>query len=158
MTTPLFKKLNHKEQDIIIIHSPAEFKKEMEAIKKTGHTIKNFALADVKPLKEIAFIVSFVQTTTEVEKIINAIDKKLIDDAVVWFAYPKGSSKKYKAEINRDNGWEALGKNGFDTVRSVAIDADWTGLRFSKNEFIKVMKRNPALALSEKGKTRTTKK
>ncbi len=77
----------------------------MEAIKKTGHTIKNFALADVKPLKEIAFIVSFVQTTTEVEKIINAIDKKLIDDAVVWFAYPKGSSKKYKAEINRDNGW-----------------------------------------------------
>lgn len=115
-------------------------------------------LADIKQLKEIAFIVSFVKTKTEVEKIISTIDKKLAADAVVWFAYPKGTSKKYKAEINRDNGWEALGKNGFDAVRSVAIDADWTGLRFRKNEFIKVMKRNPALALSEKGKTRAGKK
>lgn len=158
MPTLLFKKLNHKEQHIIIIHSPAEFKEEMDAIKKAGHDVKSVALSDVKQLKEITFILSFVQTKSEVEKIINAIDKKLVQDAVVWFAYPKGTSKKYKAEINRDNGWDALGKNGFDTVRSVAIDADWTGLRFRKNEFIKVMKRNPALALSEKGKTRATKK
>lgn len=158
MTTALFKKLNHKEQEIIILNAPPEFKPEMDAIKKAGHELKNIIPSDLKQLKEIMFIVSFVQTKKDVEKIISTIEKKLITDAVVWFAYPKGTSKKYKAEINRDNGWESIGKIGFDTVRSVAIDDDWTGLRFRKNEFIKVMKRNPALALSEKGKARATKK
>lgn len=158
MTTALFKKLNHKEQEIIILNAPPEFKPEMDAIKKAGHELKNIIPSDLKQLKEIMFIVSFVQTKKDVEKIISTIEKKLITDAVVWFAYPKGTSQKYKAEINRDNGWESIGKIGFDTVRSVAIDDDWTGLRFRKNEFIKVMKRNPALALSEKGKARATKK
>ena len=158
MTTALFKKLNHKEQEIIILNAPPEFKPEMDAIKKAGHELKNIIPSDLKQLKEIMFIVSFVQTKKDVEKIISTIEKKLITDAVVWFAYPKGTSKKYKAEINRDNGWESIGKIGFDTVRSVAIDDDWTGLRFRKNEFIKVMKRSPALALSEKGKARATKK
>lgn len=158
MTTALFKKLNHKEQEIIILNPPAEFKGEMDAIKKCGFKLKSLMTTEISQLKEITFILSFVLTKNEVEKISASVEKKLIPDAVVWFAYPKGTSKKYKAEINRDNGWEALGKKGFDPVRSVAIDTDWTGLRFRKNEFIKVMKRNPALALSEKGKTRTSKK
>ena len=158
MTTPLFKKLNHKEQEIIILQAPPEFKPEMEAIKKAGHKLKSICTSDSIQLKEIGFILSFVQTKGEVKEIITAIEQKLMEDAVVWFAYPKGTSKKYNAQINRDNGWEALGKKGFDPVRSVAIDADWTGLRFRKNEFIKVMKRNPSLALSEKGKNRTAKK
>jgi hypothetical protein len=158
MITPLFKKLNHKGQDILIINSPAEFKPEIEAIKKAGNKLNSLATSDINALKEITFILSFVQTKSDIEKISTAIDKKLVEDAIVWFAYPKGTSKKYKAEINRDNGWEALGKKGFDTVRSVAIDMDWTGLRFRKNEFIKVMKRNPDLALSDKGKKRVIKK
>ncbi|HET6227160.1 MAG TPA: hypothetical protein VFF27_12825 [Bacteroidia bacterium] len=158
MTTPLFKKLNHKGQDIVIINAPDEFKPEMEAIKKAGNKVNSIGTNALSSLKEIGFILSFVQTKKEIEKLAASIDKKLVEDAVVWFAYPKGTSKKYKAEINRDNGWEPLGKEGFDTVRSVAIDNDWTGLRFRKNEFIKVMKRNPTLTLSEKGKTRAKKK
>lgn len=158
MTTPLFKKLNHKEQEICIVNAPDEFKKEMNSIQKAGHKLTSLPSTEITKIKEIEFILSFVQTTAEIEKIINAIDKKLTEDAVVWFAYPKGTSKKYKAEINRDNGWQALGKKGFETVRSVAIDDDWTGLRFRKTEFIKTMKRNPSFAMSEKGKTRTGKR
>jgi hypothetical protein len=30
-----------------------------------------------------------------------------------------------------------LKKAGFDTVRSVAIDEDWTALRFRRKEYIK---------------------
>jgi hypothetical protein len=30
---------------------------------------------------------------------------------------------------------------GFDTVRSIAIDEDWTGLRFRRKEYIKSSKR-----------------
>ena len=58
-------------------------------------------------------------------------------DATVWFAYPTGTSKKYKCDFNRDTGWNALQAEGFDTVRAVAIDEDWTALRFRRKEFIK---------------------
>lgn len=157
MTTPLFKKLNHKDQEILIINAPDEFRKEMDSMIKGGHKITSLFSTDLSKIKEIEFVLSFVQTSAEVERIIGSIDKKLTEDAVVWFAYPKGTSKKYKAGINRDNGWQALGKKGFETVRSVAIDNDWTGLRFRKAEFIKTLKRSSSFAMSEKGKARTKK-
>jgi hypothetical protein len=55
----------------------------------------------------------------------------------VWFAYPKGTSKKYTCNFNRDTGWDAMKALGFDTVGIAAIDADWTALRFRREEHIK---------------------
>jgi hypothetical protein len=55
----------------------------------------------------------------------------------VWFAYPKGTSKKYTCDFNRDTGWDTLKALGFDTVRAVAIDDNWTALRFRRVEYIK---------------------
>jgi hypothetical protein len=52
------------------------------------------------------------------------------------FAYPKGTSKTLKSEVNRDSGWDVLRSAGFDTVRLVAIDADWSALRFRRKENI----------------------
>jgi hypothetical protein len=37
-------------------------------------------------------------------------------------------------------------------VRQVAIDEDWSALRFRKAEFIKAMKRNPDGAISALGR------
>jgi len=75
---------------------------------------------------------------------------------VIWMAYPKGTSKKYTCEFNRDSGWKALGKAGYEPVRIVAIDEDWSTLRFRKVEHIKNLKRNPKGAISKAGKKRTT--
>lgn len=61
------------------------------------------------------------------------------EDAIVWVAYPKGTSKNYQCEFNRDTGWGKLGELGFEPVRQVAIDADWTALRFRRVEYIKKM-------------------
>jgi hypothetical protein len=77
---------------------------------------------------------------------------------VVWFAYPKGTSKKYKSEINRDNGWQILGELGFEGVRGVAIDEDWSALRFRRVEFIKAMNRDKKRAMITQGKARLGKK
>jgi hypothetical protein len=158
MTTPLLKKLNHKGQEIFIIGVPDEFKPEMEAMNKSGNKATEASLSDLNKIKQLEFILSFVQTKTEVEKIIQLADNKLQKDAVVWFAYPKGTSKKYKAAINRDNGWEALGKKGFEPVRAIAIDADWSALRFRKVEFIKTMTRNADFAMTTEGKMKARKK
>lgn len=149
--TPLFKKLNFKQhKEILILNSPTEFETELNAIKDRT-TVKT----DIKSVSDIEFVLIFINTQTEIDKTTPLIDKKLKGDGIVWFAYPKGTSKKYKAEINRDNGWETLGKSGFEGVRQVAIDEDWSALRFRKVEFIKTMKRRTDFAMTEKGKQKT---
>ena len=92
----------------------------------------------------------FVTKLSEVEQSINAIYNELEGDAMLWYCYPKGSSKKYKCDFNRDNGWQALGDRNLEPVRQVAIDEDWSALRFRKVEFIKTMTRS--FAISEGGK------
>jgi hypothetical protein len=77
---------------------------------------------------------------------------------VVWFAYPKGTSKRYACEINRDTGWAALGQAGFEPVRMVAIDEDWSAVRFRRAEFIKTMTRDRKWAMSKEGKEKAAKK
>jgi hypothetical protein len=72
----------------------------------------------------------------------------------VWFAYPKGTSKRYTSQINRDKGWQVLGDLGFEPVRSVAIDEDWSASRFRRVEFIKKMTRAKELRMTAQGKAR----
>lgn len=48
----------------------------------------------------------------------------------------KGTSKRYACEFNRDTGWQVIRGLGFDSVRQVAIDEDWTTLRFRRKEYI----------------------
>ena len=75
----------------------------------------------------------------------------------MWFAYPKGSSKRYRCGINRDTGWAALGKAGFEGVRMVAIDEDWSAVRFRRAEFIKTMTRDKRWAMSKAGRKKASK-
>jgi hypothetical protein len=75
-----------------------------------------------------------------------------------WWAYPKGSSKNYKCDFNRDTGWQIMGKLGYESVRMVAIDEDWSALRFRKVEFVKIMTRDKSWVLTEEGKRKTKNK
>lgn len=149
--TPLFKKLNFKQQkEICVLNHPAEFEAELEAMK--GYTTIR---TDHNEANEIEFVLAFVKTKADIDTITPLIDKKLDGDGIVWYAYPKGTSKKYKAEINRDSGWDILGKSGFEAVRQVAIDEDWSALRFRKVEFIKTMTRRPDFAMTKAGQLKT---
>ncbi len=128
----LFEKLNLKDhQEILILNAPESFNRELSRL--PAITIHRH----LESLPEIRFSVAFVTRQTEVDALAPQIAAKAKGDAIVWFAYPKGTSKKYKCDFNRDTGWAALKKAGFDTVRSIAIDEDWTGLRFRRKEFIK---------------------
>lgn len=148
--TPLFKKLNYKGQkEICIVNFPVEFVCEMEAMEKVT-TINT----DIDDTTKLEFVLAFVKTKDEIDHLAPVINSKLQGDGVVWFAYPKGTSKKYKVDINRDNGWESLGDLGLEAVRAVAIDEDWSALRFRKVEHIKTMKRREGFALSKEGKAK----
>lgn len=146
--TPLFKKLNYKETyNCLVINGPASFKEEVKAMENGFHIHEH-----PEEMESIDFALVFVTTLAEIESSFNQIQDKLQNDFVLWFCYPKSTSKKYKCEFNRDNGWEFLGKSGMEPVRQVAIDEDWSALRFRKTEFIKTMKRG--FAISEEGKKR----
>jgi hypothetical protein len=105
-------------------------------------------------VKEISFALAFATKQKEVDTATKAVAKKAKGDAVVWFAYPKGTSKNYTCEFNRATGWAILGEQGFEPVRQIAIDEDWSALRFRRVEFIRTMKRKTLPPISKQGKAK----
>jgi hypothetical protein len=101
---------------------------------------------------------AFAITQTEVDTASKQIASFAHGDAIVWMVYPKGTSRRYRCEFNRDSGWSVLGEAGFEAVRQVAVDEDWSALRFRRVEFIKSITRNPAGAISKAGKARASSK
>ena len=127
----LFEKLNlGDQQKILVLNAPASFDAELARLPVL--TIHR----QIESAAEIRFSIAFVTRKSEVDSLAQAVAARAKGDATVWFAYPKGTSKKYTCDFNRDTGWDALKAAGFDTVRAVAIDEDWTALRFRRVEFI----------------------
>jgi len=136
--SPTFGKLNLKDQtEILVLNAPASFEPELATLR--GVTVRR----NVSDVSNVSFSLAFVITQKDVDTLGKSVASKAKGDAVVWFAYPKGTSKKYKSQINRDHGWDVLGKAGFEPVRMVAIDQDWSASRFRRVEFIKTMTRAP---------------
>jgi len=128
----LFDKLQLKgHEKMLVLNAPASFEAELSQL-PVPHIDRS-----LEALPEITFSLAFVTKQADVDALTQKIAARAKGDAAVWFAYPKGSSKKLKCDFNRDTGWAELKKAGFDTVRSIAIDEDWTGLRFRRAEFIK---------------------
>lgn len=151
--TPLFNKLNFRGQrEIVVLDAPQSFEREMDALQ--GVTVHREASA----LERVEFAIAFVITNAQVVAAAEAILPKAQGDAVVWFAYPKGTSRRYRCEFNRDSGWAPMGAAGFEGVRMVAIDEDWSALRFRRVEYIKTMKRDTSRAGTDQGKARLTMK
>jgi hypothetical protein len=129
--TTLFKKLNlgtHRE--ILVVDAPASFEPELAEL--DGITV----LRDPKAVKSITFALVFVKTLAEVAAAAKLLPKAT-GDAIVWLSYPKGTSKRFTCEFHRDNGWAAIEAAGFESVRMVAIDEDWSALRFRRKEYVK---------------------
>jgi hypothetical protein len=134
----IFQKLNLKDQqEILVLNAPESFMPELARLPvlTIHHHLESAA--------EIGFLLAFVTRKSEVDALAGAVAARATGDATVWFAYPKGTSKKFKCDFNRDTGWDALNAAGFDTVRAVAIDEDWTGLRFRRKEYIKTRPKAP---------------
>jgi hypothetical protein len=142
-----FDKLNLKDQkQILVLNAPESFEPELKSLR--GVTV----VRDLKNAGDVEFALAFVIKQQQVDTLAKAIAKKAQGDSVVWFAYPKGSSKKYKSEINRDAGWQVLGDAGFEPVRMVAIDEDWSAVRFRRADFIKSLTRGKEHRMSAQGK------
>lgn len=151
---PIFKKLNYKDHaELYVLQAPENFGREMEEMRGVASISTSLTSA-----KEVGFFLAFVTKQKEVDDIARKVTPLIKGDGVLWFAYPKRTSKKYTCEFNRDTGWTELGKNGFEGVRMVAIDEDWSALRFRKTEYIKRMTRGFAMTEAGKKKVMASKK
>ena len=147
----VFKKMNFKSSpSVVVVNAPTSFGVNMKVMKD----FTSF-YADCSLVEKTNFIIAFCTKQSEVDAVAVQVAEKLAADGLLWFAYPKGTSKKFKCDFNRDTGWAVLGEQGFEPVRMVAIDEDWSALHFRRVEFIKTMTRSSAI--TEAGKERIAK-
>lgn len=103
----------------IVINAPADIEKEMV---KLGFAT---SFAKTKSANTLVFI-------NDSKEYLNFLQNKLKNiesDSVLWFAYPKGTSK-IKTDINRDTIRETGEQYGITTVTAVSINDTWSALRF----------------------------
>lgn len=124
---PILKKLQFKQQSpVLVLLGPPEFKDTQAAFEVPVHSAAK---------GKYAFVLGFAKSQAEATAHAKAAKKALLDErSLFWIAYPKGSSKKYQADLNRDSLHTLMQKNGFDGVSLVALDEDWSAMRFKRIE------------------------
>jgi len=127
------KKLNYKNQRIIFgINCPDSFRSQLDSLRPIAEIREEVRSGDL-----IEFALAFAITQEDLNHCIHLIAPRLEGDAVFWCCYPKGTSKKYSCDFNRDHGWDAMVPYGLQGVRMVSIDEDWSALRFRKTAYIR---------------------
>jgi hypothetical protein len=129
----LLEKLNFKGNNrIAVLNSEESF---TVALQKEFNTL--VIDREIDPRFPYDFILIFVRNQSEVETFTPVALHNLLCDGVLWFCYPKKSSKSFSSDIDRDHGWQRLNDAGFHGIRMVSIDNDWSAMRFRNIRFIK---------------------
>ena len=109
----VFKKMNFKDhKNIVVINAPQSFETNIAAMEGLTTFARGF-----KTGGETDFILAFCTKQSEVDAVALEAGKNLKGDGLLWYAYPKGTSKRYTCEFNRDNGWAVVGEQGFEVLR-----------------------------------------
>src|SRR5207245_529633 len=82
----VFQKFNLKGQSaIVVLKAPTSFEPELRQLR--GVEIRR-TLAGERP---VSFALTFVQKQAELDSVAAALTKRADGDAILWFAYPKGT-------------------------------------------------------------------
>ena len=129
----LLRKLNYKGYNrIVIINGGEDF---LQSVSDELRDVKIDTSIDQRcPYN---FMVIFVKSIREVNDISPMALHNLTADGVLWFCYPKKTSKKLSSELERDRGWKSLNDMGFHGIRMVSVDDDWSAMRFRNVKYIK---------------------
>jgi hypothetical protein len=121
---PLYRNGAKTQGKFVSDSAPDSFGPEVEAMRETE--------THAKPVKgqRYGFALAFAVMKIDLIKAVKDIKPFINDDTVLWFAYPKQTSKVFKSDLNRDLCWAALSSFSLQPVRQVAIDEDWSALRF----------------------------
>ncbi|MEC1521943.1 DUF3052 domain-containing protein [Neobacillus niacini] len=144
----LLKKLNFKDQGqpVLIINAPTSYNNIKAAFEGEVH--------EQAKREKYDFVQVFGTSNQELQLHAKNAVSYVKEDGLLWLCYPKKSSKVYKgSDCSRETVMYMLSDEGFEPVRQVAIDDDWSALRFRSTDKIKKMVRT--FAVTEEGKKRT---
>lgn len=129
----LLSKLNYKDQRrIAVLNGDESF------YNSVSNVLENVIIDKEIDLRcPYSFIIIFVKSVSEIDSLTPIAIHNLISDGILWFCYPKKSSRRFSSNIDRDNGWKVLNDAGLFGVRMVSIDDDWSALRFRNVKYIK---------------------
>lgn len=141
----LERKLQKKESSapILVVNMPEELESLFDGFVSP--------VVQAKKHKYFAMIMVFGQKMAKLQATARQVLPVLSPDGLLWICYPKKSSKRYQtSDCSRDALIGLLAEDGFETVRQVAVNEDWSGLRYRNAKHIKKMKRS--FAVTEEGK------
>jgi hypothetical protein len=129
----LLDKLNYKDQRrIVVINAEPRFLREV-----SRELIGVIIDTEIDQRCPYEFMIIFVKSVADVNQIAPLALHNLTADGILWFCYPKKSSKLHVSGLERDHGWHKLNDLGFHGIRMVSIDEDWAALRFRNLKYIK---------------------
>jgi hypothetical protein len=97
-------------------------------------------LSALNPAPDPTFFLAFVHDRAELAEAAAAIASAYRTGSHLWFAYPKKSGA-IRSDLTRDHGWEPIAALGLLAVTQVALNADWSALRFRYRDEIKQLLR-----------------
>ena len=87
--TTIFDKVNLKGQkEILLLNAPDTFETEIKALRDVR------VCRRVDEVKNVSFALAFVTKRADLARLSKTLATRAVGDALLWFAYPKGTSKK----------------------------------------------------------------
>ena len=124
MSQTLFEKLQlQNEKNLLIQGLPSTIEKQF---------CKLSFLKNMTPLlrsKKIDFALVFAVNEKQLNEILTDVLPALNDEAKLWIAYPKKTSK-IASDLNRACTWEMLIDSGYETGCQVELDHVWNAVMF----------------------------
>jgi hypothetical protein len=75
------------------------------------------------------WIMAFLRDRAALDAIAGSVLPAYHRGGWLWLAYPKRSGR-IRSDLSRDRGWDVVTVTGLIGVAQIAVDADWSALRF----------------------------
>lgn len=129
----LLRKLNYKEYNRILIMNAGE-----DFLQSLSEELRDAKIdTEIDQRCPYNFMIIFVKSVREVNDISPVALHNLTADGVLWYCYPKKTSKKLNSDLERDRGWKSMNDMGFYGIRMVSVDDNWSAMRFRNVKYIK---------------------
>ncbi len=131
----IWKKLQIKDQKRFLVRCMPP---ELESLRDSAESDWTIDREEPEHEGDYDLILQFVKSEEDIRAAADVLKHRADPDrTLVWIAYPKKSSKRYRVDISRDTGWDAVLNLGWEGVRQVSIADDWSAVRFRPRDRIK---------------------
>lgn len=122
----LLEKLQLKDEKNLLIQGlPSSIEKQFVKLSFAKH------VTPLLKVRKVDFALVFAVSQKQLKDILSDVIPVLAEDAKLWIAYPKLTSK-IASDLSRDANWDCIANYGFETVRAVALDSVWSAIRMKK--------------------------